>query len=147
LSVLLRSTTHMEGSQMFNDNGSFLLAMLEFFIFFAWIMCLFYVFADIFRSHDLGGGAKTFWCVFIIIVPFLGVFVYLIARGHGMTQRTIDQQKQLQAQQDAYVRSVVATGGGGSSAEQIASAKKLLDEGAITQAEFDQMKAKALAAT
>jgi Short C-terminal domain/Phospholipase_D-nuclease N-terminal len=136
----------MEGSQMFNDNGSFLLAMLEFFIFFAWIMCLFYVFADIFRSHDLGGGAKTFWCIFVIIAPFLGVFVYLIARGHGMTQRSIDQQKQLQAQQDAYVRSVVAAGGGGSSAEQIASAKKLLDEGAITQAEFDQMKAKALAA-
>jgi uncharacterized SAM-binding protein YcdF (DUF218 family) len=131
---------------MFNDNGSFLLAMLEFFIFFAWIMCLFYVFADIFRSHDLGGGAKTFWCIFIIIVPFLGVFVYLIARGHGMTQRSIEQQQQLQAQQADYVRSVVATGGsGGSSAEQIASAKKLLDEGTITQAEFDQMKAKALA--
>jgi uncharacterized SAM-binding protein YcdF (DUF218 family) len=131
---------------MFNDNGSFLLAMLEFFIFFAWIMCLFYVFADIFRSHDLGGGAKTFWCIFIIIVPFLGVFVYLIARGHGMTQRSIEQQQQLQAQQADYVRSVVATGGsGGSSAEQIASAKKLLDEGTIPQAEFDQMKAKALA--
>jgi hypothetical protein len=131
---------------MFNDNGSFLLAMLEFFIFFAWIMCLFYVFADIFRSHDLGGGAKTFWCIFIIIVPFLGVFVYLIARGHGMTQRSIEQQQQLQAQQADYVRSVVATGGsGGSSAEQIASAKKLLDEGTITEAEFSQMKAKALA--
>ena len=101
--------THMEGSQMFNDNGSFLLAMFEFFIFFAWIMCLFYVFADIFRSHDLGGGAKTIWCIFIIIVPFLGVFVYLIARGHGMTQRSIEQQQQMQAQQADYVRSVVAT--------------------------------------
>ncbi len=131
---------------MFNDNGSFLLAMLEFFIFFAWIMCLFYVFADIFRSHDLGGGAKTFWCIFIIIVPFLGVFVYLIARGHGMTQRSIEQQQQLQAQQAEYIRSVATTdGSGGSSAEQIAAAKKLLDEGTITQAEFDQMKAKALA--
>jgi len=131
---------------MFNDNGSFLLAMFEFFIFFAWIMCLFYVFADIFRSHDLGGGAKTFWCIFIIIVPFLGVFVYLIARGHGMTQRSIEQQQQLQAQQAEYIRSVATTdASGGSSAEQIAAAKKLLDEGTITQAEFDQMKAKALA--
>ncbi len=130
---------------MFNDNGSFLLAMFEFFIFFAWIMCLFYVFADIFRSHDLGGGAKTVWCIFIIIVPFLGVFVYLIARGHGMTQRSIEQQQQIQQQQAEYVRSVVATNSGGSSAEQIATAKKLLDDGTITQAEFDAIKAKALA--
>src|SRR5207342_1315269 len=123
----------LEARQMFNDNGSFLLAMFEFFLFFAWIMCLFYVFADIFRSRDMGGGAKTVWCIFIIIVPFLGVFVYLIARGGGMTQRSIEQQKQMQAQQADYVRSVVATGGGGSSADEIASAKKLLDEGTITQ--------------
>ena len=102
---------------MFNDNGSFLLALFEFFIFFAWIMCVFYVFADIFRSHDMGGAAKTVWCLFVIFVPFLGVLVYLIARG------------------------------GGSSADQIASAKQLLDAGTITQAEFDQMKAKALATT
>jgi ABC-type multidrug transport system fused ATPase/permease subunit len=132
---------------MFNDNGSFLLAMFEFFIFFAWIMCLFYVFADIFRSHDMGGGAKTVWCIFIIILPFLGVFVYLIARGGGMTQRSLEQAQQMQQQQAEYVRSVVATGSGGSSADQIASAKKLLDEGTITQAEFDQMKAKALASS
>jgi uncharacterized SAM-binding protein YcdF (DUF218 family) len=130
---------------MFNDNGSFLLAMFEFFLFFAWIMCLFYVFADIFRSRDMGGGAKTIWCIFIIIVPFLGVFVYLIARGGGMTQRSLEQQAQMQQQQAQYVREVVATSGGTSSADQIASAKKLLDEGTITQAEFDQMKAKALA--
>ena len=130
---------------MFDDNGSFLLAMFEFFIFFAWLMCLFYVFGDIFRSRDMGGGAKTFWCLFIIFLPFLGILVYLIARGAGMTQRTIEQQQQLQQQQAEYVRSVVATGGGGSSAEQIASAKKLLDEGTITQEEFNQMKAKALA--
>jgi hypothetical protein len=132
---------------MFNDNGSFLLAMFEFFIFFAWIMCLFYVFADIFRSHDMGGGAKTVWCIFIIILPFLGVFVYLIARGGGMTERSLAQQQQMQQQQAEYVRSVVATSGGGSSADQIASAKKLLDDGTITQAEFDQMKAKALASS
>ena len=130
---------------MFNDNGSFLLAMFEFFIFFAWIMCLFYVFADVFRSKDLGGGSKTFWCIFIIIVPFLGVFVYLIARGHGMTQRSIEQQQQMQQAQAEYVRSVAGTAGG-SSADQIAAAKQLLDDGTITQAEFDQMKAKALTA-
>jgi len=132
---------------MFNDNGSFLLAMFEFFLFFAWIMCLFYVFADIFRSRDMGGGAKTVWCIFIIIVPFLGVFVYLIARGGGMTQRSLEQQAQMQQQQAQYVREVVATSGGTSSADQIASAKKLLDDGTITQAEFDQMKAKALASS
>ncbi len=132
---------------MFNDNGSFLLAMFEFFIFFAWIMCLFYVFADIFRSRDIGGGAKTLWCIFIIVLPFLGVFVYLIARGGGMTQRSLDQHAQMQQQQAEYVRSVVATSGGTSSADEIASAKKLLDEGTITQAEFDQMKAKALASS
>ena len=130
---------------MFNDNGSFLLALFEFFIFFAWIMCVFYVFADIFRSDDMGGGAKTVWCLFVIFVPFLGVLVYLIARGGGMTERTMQQQQRMRDQQAEYVRSVVATSGGGSSADQIASAKQLLDAGTITQAEFDQMKAKALA--
>ncbi len=130
---------------MFDDNGSFLLAMFEFFIFFAWLMCLFHVFGDIFRSPDLGGGAKTVWSLFVIFLPFLGVLVYLIARGGGMTTRAIESQQQMQQQQDEYVRSVVATSGGGSSADQIASAKKLLDEGTITQDEFNQMKAKALA--
>jgi hypothetical protein len=130
---------------MFNDNGSFLLAMLEFFLFFAWVMCLFYVFADIFRSADLGGGAKTAWCIFVIVLPFLGVFAYLIARGGGMTERSLAQQRAMQARQDEYVRSIAATSNGGSSADQIASAKKLLDEGAITHPEFDQIKAQALA--
>ena len=80
-------------------------------------------------------------------VPFLGVLVYLIARGGGMTKRATEQQQEMQRQQGEYVRSVVATSGGGSSADQIASAKQLLDAGTITQAEFDQMKAKALATT
>jgi hypothetical protein len=96
---------------MFNDNGSFLLALFEFFIFFAWIMCVFYVFADIFRSHDMGGGAKTLWCLFVIFVPFLGVLVYLIARGGGMSERAMAQQQEMRRQQDEYVRSVVATSG------------------------------------
>jgi hypothetical protein len=130
---------------MFNDNGSFLLALFEFFIFFAWIMCVFQVFGDIFRSHDLGGGAKTVWCLFIIFVPFLGILVYLIARGGGMTKRAMEMQQQMQQQQAEYVRSVAGTSGGGSAADQIASAKQLLDAGTITQAEFDKMKANALA--
>jgi magnesium-transporting ATPase (P-type) len=128
---------------MFNDNGSFLLALFEFFLFFAWFMCLFWIFGDIFRSSDLGGGAKTFWVIFVIFLPFLGILVYLIARGKGMQERQLEQAKQMQAAQADYIKSVA--GSGGSAADQIASAKGLLDSGAITQAEFDQIKAKALA--
>jgi hypothetical protein len=127
--------------------GQVFWSFLWFFLFFIWIWILITVFADIFRSHDMGGGAKTVWCIFIIVLPFLGVFVYLIARGGGMTQRSLDQHAQMQQQQAEYVRSVVATSGGTSSADEIASAKKLLDAGTITQAEFDQMKAKALASS
>ena len=76
---------------MFNDNGSFLLALFEFFLFFAWFMCLFWIFGDIFRSKDLGGGAKTFWVLFVIFVPWLGILVYLIARGKGMHERQLEQ--------------------------------------------------------
>src|SRR4051794_2432462 len=102
---------------MFNDNGSFLLGLFEFFIFFAWFMCLFYVFGDIFRSRDLGGGGKTIWSLFVIFLPFLGVLVYLIARGGGMTERSAKAQEQMQRQQDEYIRSVAASRGGSTSAE------------------------------
>ena len=128
---------------MFNDNGSFLLAMFEFFLFFAWFMCLFWVLGDIFRSKDLGGGAKTFWILFVILLPWLGVLVYVIARGKGMQERQLDQAKELQAAQAEYIKSVAAAGA--TPADQISSAKGLLDSGAITQAEFDALKAKALA--
>jgi hypothetical protein len=128
---------------MFNDNGSFLLALFEFFLFFAWLMCLFWVLSDIFRSSDLGGGAKTFWVIFVIIIPWLGVLVYVIARGKGMQERQLEQAKAMQAAQTDYIKSVA--GSGASPTEQIASAKSLLDSGSITQAEFDQLKAKALA--
>ena len=117
---------------MFNDNGSFLLALFEFFLFFAWFMCLFWIFGDIFRSKDLGGGSKTFWVLFVILVPWLGILVYLIVRG-------------IQRAQNEYIKSV-AGGSASGAADQIASAKGLLDSGTITQAEFDQLKAKALAA-
>ena len=129
---------------MFDDNGSFLLALFEFFLFFAWFMCLFWILGDIFRSKDLGGGAKTFWILFVIFLPWLGILVYLIARGGGMTQRAIDHQREAQAAQADYIKSVAGSQGG-SASEQIASAKSLLDSGAITQAEFDAIKAKALA--
>ena len=126
---------------MFNDNGSFLLALFEFFLFFAWFMCLFWIFGDIFRSKDLGGGGKTFWALFVIIIPWIGILVYLIARGKGMHERQIEQARDIQKAQSEYIKSVA----GSSAADQIASAKGLLDSGAITQAEFDQIKAKALA--
>ena len=133
---------------MFNDNGSFLLALFEFFLFFAWFMCLFWVFGDLFRDRDLGGGAKTLWTLFIIILPILGMLVYLIARGNGMTERALQAQAEAQKRQDEYIRSVAAPSGGtGNAADQIASAKSLLDSGAINQTEFEQIKAKALAAS
>ena len=106
---------------MFNDNGSFLLALFEFFLFFAWFMCLFWILGDIFRSKDLGGGGKTLWVIFVILIPWLGILVYLIARGKGMQQRQLDQARQTQAAQADYIKSVA--GSGGSAADQIASAK------------------------
>ena len=129
---------------MFNDNGSFLLALFEFFLFFAWFMCLYWVLSDIFRSKDLGGGMKTLWVIFVIVIPWLGILVYLIARGHGMHERQLEQAKEIQAAQAEYIKSVAAPSSG-DAAGQIANAKGLLDSGAITQAEFDQIKAKALA--
>lgn len=129
---------------MFNDNGSFLLALLEFFLFFAWFMCLFWIFGDIFRSRDLGGVAKTFWVLFVILLPWLGILVYLIARGKGMQDRQLEQMKEVQRAQADYIKSV-ATGSSNSATDQIVSAKGLLDSGAITQAEFTQIKEKALA--
>ena len=131
---------------MFNDNGSFLLALFEFFIFLAWFMCLWWIFGDLFRSKDLGGFAKTLWVLFIIVLPFLGMFVYLIARGHGMNDRTLEAQKQMQERQAEYIKSVAGGSAASSTTDQSASAKSLLDSGAITQQEFDQIKAKALAA-
>ena len=129
---------------MFNDNGSFLIALFEIALFFAWFMCLWWIFGDIFRSKDLGGVAKTVWSIFVIFLPFLGIFVYLIARGGGMQERALEQQREYQAAQTAYIQSVAAPSGTGA-ADQITAAKSLLDAGTITQAEFDQMKAKALA--
>jgi hypothetical protein len=129
---------------MFNDNGSFLVALLEFFLFFAWFMCLFWIFGDIFRSKDLGGGGKTVWVLFVIIIPWVGILAYLIVRGKGMHERQLEQMKDVQRAQNDYIKSV-ASSSAPNAADQIASAKGLLDSGTITAAEFDQLKAKALA--
>ena len=117
-------------------------SMLIFFMFFIWLMILFRVFADIFRRPDIGGGAKTLWVIFVIALPFLGVLIYLLTQNDGMTKRAIEGAQAQQAQTDAYVRSVAGSGG---AAGEIERAKSLLDSGAITQAEFDAIKAKALA--
>src|SRR6478752_2010389 len=130
---------------MFNDNGSFLLALFEIFLFFAWFMCLFWIFGDIFRSKDLGGVARTLWVLFVIFIPWLGILVYLIARGRGMQERQLEQAIQMQRAQAEYIKSVAGSTPTSGAADQIASAKGLLDSGAITQSEFDQLKAKALA--
>ena len=130
---------------MFDDNGSFLLAMFEFFIFFAWIMCLFWLFGDIFRSKDLGGWGKTLWTLFIVFLPIIGSLAYLIARGSGMNDRALASAVDSQRRQEAYIRSVAAPGDGRRSAtEEIAAAKELLDSGAITSVEFDRLKSEAL---
>ncbi|MEV4701758.1 SHOCT domain-containing protein [Actinoplanes sp. NPDC049316] len=131
---------------MFDDNGSFLLAIFEFFIFLAWFMCLFWVFGDLFRSRDVGGLGKTLWTVFLILLPMLGVLVYLIARGRGMADRAQAAQAEAMRRQDAYIRSLATSNGAAAGpAEQIASAKALLDSGAVTAAEYEQLKADALA--
>ena len=129
---------------MFNDNGSFLLALFEIFLFFAWFMCLFWIFGDIFRSKDLGGVARTIWVLFVIFVPWLGILVYLIVRGRGMQERQLEQAIQMQRAQADYIKSVAGSSSDGAASE-ISKAKGLLDSGAITQAEFEQLKAKALA--
>jgi hypothetical protein len=130
---------------MFDDNGSFLLAVFEFFIFCAWFMCLFWVFGDLFRSRDLGGWGKTLWSLFLIFLPIIGMLTYVIARGHGMNDRAMESVADQQRRQEAYIRGVAAHDGGRRSAtDQIASAKSLLDSGALTAEEFEQLKADAL---
>jgi Phospholipase_D-nuclease N-terminal/Short C-terminal domain len=116
--------------------------MLVFFCWILWFWFLFVVFADVFRRHDLSGGGKTGWIVFVVILPFLGVFIYLISQNEGMTQRGLERANAQQAQMDNYVRQ---TAGGGGASSEIEKGKQLLDSGAITQAEFDALKQKALA--
>jgi hypothetical protein len=116
--------------------------MFIFFLWIIWFWLLFTVFIDIFRRHDISGGKKALWLIFTIILPYLGVFIYLITQNEGITQRNVDRAQSQKAQFDDYVRS---TAGSGGPAAEIERAKGLLDSGAITQAEFDSIKQKALA--
>jgi predicted PurR-regulated permease PerM len=116
--------------------------MLVFFIWIAWFMILFRVLIDIFRRHDIGGGSKVLWIIFVILLPFLGVFVYIITQSHHMAERDMKQAQASQAQFDDYVKTVAGSGG---PAAEIEKASALLSSGAITQAEFDEIKRKALA--
>jgi hypothetical protein len=108
-----------------------------------WFWILITVFADLFRRKDIGGGSKVLWTIFVIIVPFLGVFIYLLVNHEGMADRSVREVQASQAQMDAHIQSVAGSGG---PAAEIERAKALLDSGAIDQAEFDAIKKKALAA-
>ena len=115
--------------------------MLEIFFFIIWIYLLFIVFVDIFRSQDMGGLAKALWIIFVIVLPYLGVFVYLIARGGKMHERAAAQAQQQQKVFDSYVQQAA---GGSSTADQLSKLADLKEKGTITEAEFASEKAKLL---
>ena len=116
--------------------------MLEFFLFFLWIWLLIVVFGDIFRSRDLGGLAKALWVLFVIIIPYLGVLIYLIARGGSMHERAEQQAARQQKAFDSYVKQTA--GSGGDSADELAKLADLKSKGVLTDAEFEAQKAKIL---
>jgi hypothetical protein len=127
-------------------NYSFGDVMWSFLVFFAWVIwfwLLITVFSDLFRRHDISGLGKTGWIILVIVLPYLGVFIYLLAEHDGMAQRTMAMAQAQQQQFDSYVKDVASKPA--DPAAQIASAKSLLDSGAITQEEFDALKKKALA--
>ena len=120
--------------------GQVFLSMLWFFLFFIWIWLLIAVFGDIFRSHDMGGGAKAIWVIFVILIPYLGVFVYLIARGHKMSEHAMEAAQAQDAAQRAYIQQ--AAGTAPSAADELARIADLKAKGVIDDAEFAAMKAK-----
>jgi len=122
--------------------GQVFWSMVWFFLFFIWIWLLIVVFSDIFRSEDLGGWAKAIWCIFVIVMPYLGVFVYLIARGHKMQEHAVQAAKAQDTAQREYIQSV--TGSGTSTAAELARLADLKNSGVITDAEFQAAKAKTL---
>jgi len=123
-------------------SGQVFWSMLWFFLFFIWIWILITVFADIFRSHDMGGFAKAIWVLFVIILPYLGVFVYLIARGHKMSEHAMEAAQAQDAAARAYIQQ--AAGTSGSTADELARLASLKDQGVIDDAEFQRLKAKAI---
>lgn len=122
--------------------GQVLWSFIWFFLFFIWIWLLIVVFSDIFRSHDLGGWGKALWTIFVIFMPYLGVFVYLIARGHKMQEHAIEAAKAQDAAARAYIQDAAKSA---SPAEEIERLHGLVEKGALSQAEFEQAKAKLLA--
>jgi hypothetical protein len=120
-------------------------SMIIFFAWVIWIWIMIIILSDVFRRRDISGWGKAAWIVFLIVLPFLGVLVYLIAQHDGMAQRSEEAAKSQKAQFDDYVRNVGGGAGGGGAAAEIDKAKQLLDSGAITQDEFAALKAKALA--
>lgn len=116
--------------------------MFWFYVVVSCLVIFFTAIVDIFRDHTLNGGAKALWLLFILVLPFLGVFIYLIARGRSMSERRLAEQAQAQAESTDYIRSVANSS---SPADEIAKAQQLLTAGAISQAEFDALKAKSLA--
>jgi uncharacterized membrane protein len=125
---------------VFDSFWDFLWYTLVIFAFVAYLMVLFAILSDLFRDRELSGWWKAVWIVLLVFLPWISALVYLIARGKGMTQRTIGAQRQVKEQTDAYIQSVA----GKSAADQITDAKALLDAGTITDAEFTALKAKAL---
>ncbi len=126
-----------------NSLWDFLVWLFWIYIAIACIWIFITIFIDIFRDKSLNGWAKALWVIFLVILPFLAALVYLIARGSSMAERRAGEMRQMQAANDEYIRSVAGRGGT-SAASEIANAKQLLDSGAISQAEYDQLKAKAL---
>ena len=120
--------------------GQALLAIVEVFLFVAWLWILFAVIADLFRDHELSGWAKAGWIVVLILLPLLGTLIYLIARGQGMRDRTIAEQAAVKSQMDSYVRETAGT----SSVDQLHKLSDLKQRGDISEAEFEQQKAKLL---
>jgi hypothetical protein len=118
--------------------------MIIFFCWVVWIWMMIAILTDVFRRRDIGGWAKAAWTVFLIVLPFVGALVYLIAQHDGIAERNVKQAQVRQAEFDDYVRTVARNGGDGAAAE-IEKGKQLLDSGAITQAEFEALKAKAIA--
>jgi ABC-type multidrug transport system fused ATPase/permease subunit len=121
--------------------GQALLTVLEIFLLFAWLWILFAVIADLFRDHELSGWVKAVWVFFLIVLPFLGTLIYLIARGQGMRERSIKEQAEARRHFESYVRETAGT----SSADELHKLSELKQRGDISQAEFDQAKAKLLA--
>jgi hypothetical protein len=124
--------------------GQVLWSMIWFFLFFIWIWLLIVVFSDIFRSDDMNGWVKAIWVLFVVVLPYLGVLVYLIARGGKMKAHNIKAMQDAEAQQRAYIQSVAGSGSGGGAADEIARLADLKDKGVLSEEEFQAGKKKAL---